>query len=189
MNFLGHLYFSNNDLELMYSNLFGDYVKGKDYTHYPKKLQNGITLHREIDHYIDSHPRVLELLRTLYPKLPKISGIAVDLYFDHILARRWNEFHSTDLRTFVNEFYNYNPKHENHYSTEFKFLIEKMKEYDWIYRYKEFEGLDSACKGLSKRISFENSLASAPTVFLQLESEIESTFDAFLKEAKLTFKH
>ena len=33
----------------------------------------------------DNHPEVKYLLRNLYPYLPKISGIAIDLYFDHLL--------------------------------------------------------------------------------------------------------
>ena len=56
MNFLGHLYFSNNNPELMYANLFGDFVKGKDLSMYSPQVQKGILLHRKIDDYIDNHP-------------------------------------------------------------------------------------------------------------------------------------
>jgi acyl carrier protein phosphodiesterase len=96
MNFLGHLYFSNNDFELMQANLFGDFVKGKDYTHLPLKLQEGVTLHRKIDHYIDHHPAVLDLVHLLHDDLPKVAAIAVDIYFDHLLAKNWSKFHSID---------------------------------------------------------------------------------------------
>ena len=39
MNFLGHLYFSHDDLALMQANLFGDFVKGKDLSRYSLKIQ------------------------------------------------------------------------------------------------------------------------------------------------------
>lgn len=87
MNFLGHLYFSENDTELMLNNLYGDYVKGKNLDAYPLEIQRGILLHRAIDNFIDTNPGVKELFHHLYPSLPKIAGIAVDLYFDHILAK------------------------------------------------------------------------------------------------------
>ena len=45
----------------MYANLHGDFVRGKDFSHLPEKLQEGIRLHRMIDDYIDHHPVVLEL--------------------------------------------------------------------------------------------------------------------------------
>jgi len=38
MNFLGHLYFSNNDHELMYANLFGDHIKGSQLDKFPSSL-------------------------------------------------------------------------------------------------------------------------------------------------------
>ena len=107
MDFLGHIYFSNNNIELMYSNLFGDFVKGNNFSKYTVDIQEGITLHRHIDNYIDRHPVVLELARFLYPKLPKVSGIAVDIYFDHLLAKNWRQFHTIELDDFLNEFESY----------------------------------------------------------------------------------
>jgi len=70
----------------MNANLYGDFVKGRDYSKYPLIIQGGITLHREIDDFIDHHPLVLELLHELYAPLPKVAGIAIDLYFDHLLT-------------------------------------------------------------------------------------------------------
>ena len=81
MNYLGHLFFSNNDLELMYANIYGDFIKGSKLSHHPKIIQKGVKLHRSIDSYIDNHPKVLNLKKTLTKDLPKISGIAIDLYF------------------------------------------------------------------------------------------------------------
>ena len=54
----------------MVSNLYGDFVKGRDYSHYPEIVQKGIYLHRSIDNFIDTHPAVTELRLSIYPKLP-----------------------------------------------------------------------------------------------------------------------
>jgi acyl carrier protein phosphodiesterase len=64
MNFLGHLFFSNNELQLMHANLYGDFVKGKDLSQFDSTIQTGIRLHRKIDSYIDHHPDVLQRSRT-----------------------------------------------------------------------------------------------------------------------------
>ena len=101
MNFLGHIYFSNNDPELMYANLFGDHVKGADLSNYPDFVRKGIMLHRSIDHYIDHHPAVVNLLHELYQDLPKVAGIAVDIYFDPLLASQWNSFHPKENDYFL----------------------------------------------------------------------------------------
>ncbi|MEJ6599444.1 MAG: ACP phosphodiesterase [Crocinitomicaceae bacterium] len=183
MNFLGHLFFSNNDPQLMHANLLGDSVKGKDYSHLPQKIQDGVKLHRTIDNYIDTHPVVLELLRELYKPLPKISGVAVDLYFDHLLARNWSSFHEKSLKEFVKDFYAIEFKTPEQYSYRFDFMIGKMKEFDWLYEYRNHSGLTQACLGLSRRISFENVLAKAPEIFLECEESIELAFNRFMSDA------
>ena len=187
MNYLGHLFFSNNDSELMLSNLFGDFVKGKDLSQFRPKTQEGITLHRAIDNYIDTHPAVVELLHVLYPKLPKVSGIAVDLFFDHLLAKNWGKFHPEDLNTFLTSFYN-NLKTENEeFTAEFKHMIHHLVKVNWISYYPQLNGLQKALNGVSSRISFANELKNGLPVFLENQSLIESTFEIYMKDAIVHF--
>lgn len=183
MNFLGHLYFSNNDHQLMYANINGDFVRGRDLSHLPKKLEQGVLLHRMIDDYIDHHPVVLELLHKLYEPLPKVAGIAVDLYFDHILAKEWDKFHSKPLDKFIDEFYEATLENESHYPEKFKLMMSRMKEKNWLYQYQFEYGLMKACKGVSSRISFPNVLDTAHRVFKIYEKEVEKSFFAFMEEA------
>jgi acyl carrier protein phosphodiesterase len=187
MNFLGHLYFSNNNSELMLNNLFGDFVKGKDISKYPFPIQEGIILHRKIDHFIDRHPKVLQLNRLLFEDLPKVSAIAVDIYFDHLLAKNWSHFHNTDFIIFLEQFYKSVNLSNEFYTEEFKQMISKMIEVNWISYYPLLEGLDIACNGVSKRISFENKLKEGKSVFLKFESEIEITFREFMLDTKQFF--
>ena len=188
MNFLGHLYFSGNDPELQIANLYGDFVKGSDLTSFPSKVREGIQLHRQIDHYIDQHPKVRELLHQLYPHLPKVSGIAVDLFFDHLLAKNWSRFHSQSLREFTSNFYLLIPHLPDLYPLEFRYVLSKMEHDDWLFQYNSLEGLSMACTGLSRRIRFENNLSYAPSVFMKFETLIEQTFNAFMIDANLHFK-
>jgi len=187
MNFLGHLYFSNNDFALMQANLYGDFVKGKDLSNYPEKIQEGIGLHRRIDNFIDHHPAVIELLHKLYEPLPKVAGIAVDLYFDHLLAKNWKEFHTKEYDVFVNDFYNSIDFSNKHYSDQFYVMLTKMKEINWLHYYQFMEGLEKSSFGLSKRISFPNELAKAPTVFVQFEKDITEAFQKYMIDAKIEF--
>ena len=183
MNYLGHLYFSNNDLELMYANLFGDFVKGKNYTQYSEKVQFGVHLHRTIDDYIDNHPAVLELLHKLYEPLPKVAGIAIDLMFDHLLAKNWNDYHDVPLEEFLDNFHMYDINLDQYDKPQFSFVVDKMREHKWMYHYKTTFGLTKACEGLSKRISFPNVLHKGAQVFEIHEANIEKTFREFMDDA------
>ena len=187
MNFLGHLYFSNNDLDLMYANLFGDFVKGKDLSMYKKNVQQGIILHREIDHYIDHHPIVLELLHELYPQLPKIAGIAVDLYFDHVLAKEWYNYSNVTLTDFISTFENHTINENDFPSEPFQYMLFRMKKGQWLSYYNQLDGLDKACRGVSQRISFPNVLFNGKDVFVKNETIITQAFHEFMEEAKIHF--
>jgi len=183
MNYLGHIYFSQNNPALMYANLFGDFVKGKDLSSYAHYIQKGIRIHREIDHFIDHHPITIELFHHLYPSLPKVAGIAVDIYFDHLLAKNWSAFSSIPFNDFIADFYKFPIIHSDFPNQKFHAMITTMKKYNWILHYKELDGLDKACQGVSARISFENNLYEGLAVFLKNEERITIAFYAFMEKA------
>jgi len=184
MNFLGHLYFSNDDLDLMIANLFGDCVKGNKYLNYSSKIQQGVLLHRKIDFYIDNHDLVKELRLELYKELPKVAGIAIDLYFDHLLAIHWNSYHYKPFESFLDEFYMHRSKYEVELNIEFRLFLERLREHKWINHYPSLYGLEQVCLGVSKRISFKNKLPEAPLVFSKHNIKIENVFHQFMNDAK-----
>lgn len=181
----------------MLANLYGDFVKGKDYTHLPDIVQKGVYLHRRIDDYVDHHPLVTEVRLKLYEELPKVAGIAMDLYFDHLLAKNWSIYHSKPLAQFVDDFFDFALQKENltfpqinfSYPPQFIRLLTLMKENHWIERYETLEGLEMASKGLSKRISFPNKLGQSERTFLNHQSEIFSAFLQYMNDAKSNFRN
>ena len=82
MNYLAHIFLSGNDRCIQIGNFIGDGVKGDGYKQYPRKFQQGILLHREIDAFSDRHPLVREAvgigrerhLVRLFPGQP-VSGL------------------------------------------------------------------------------------------------------------------
>lgn len=168
----------------MYANLFGDFVKGKDLQRFSEVQKKGIILHRAIDQYIDHHPAVIELMNQLYPLLPKVTGIAIDLYFDHLLAKKWETYHTVPLLDFLNKFYEKSIQNDPNYTSEYKAFIVKLIHNNWIAYYPQFSSLEKMSQGVSARISFKNSLEKAPEIFLQFESEIEMTFIKFMNDAQ-----
>lgn len=189
MNFLGHIFFSNGNKELMTANIYGDFVRGSDLSSYPEIIQEGVVLHRMIDSYIDNHPIVKELMHQIYPDLPKVTGIAVDIYFDHLLAKNWEKYSSTPLREFLDNYYESLLTLEYEYPLEFQILLGRMRTGDWLWHYRETFGLDKACRGVSQRISFDNVLDQGLEVFNKHEVAINQSFEAFMQEAITYFNN
>jgi len=187
MNFLGHLYFSNDDLDLMVANLFGDFIKGKKYLDYSEKIQSGVLLHRKIDNYIDTHQEVKELRLKLYRELPKMAGVAIDLYFDHLLAVHWNKYHRQSFIDYLNRFYAHHSSFEGELSPDFRLFLSVLRTRKWMNHYPTAYGLNKLCTGVSQRISFPNSLGKAPEVLEKHKIEVSKVFYQYMEDAKKEF--
>lgn len=191
MNFLGHLFLSGDNNELMLTNLYGDYIKGSKWHKYPAPIVVGAKFHREIDFFIDNHEAVKELRLNLYRSLPKVAGIAIDLYFDFFLVRNWERFSDTNLDDFLNRFFKSTQQQIVRLKNDFDFnfdkhfliLISRIHQEKWIQQYGSFEGLNFAASGLSRRISFENNLHEAVPVLKQNFDAIEKVFFIFMNDA------
>lgn len=105
MNFLAHIFLSGDNKELQIGNFIGDFVKGSNYTNYPVNIANGILLHRSIDEFTDKHNKFQEAKELLHPLVGRYSGIFVDMYYDHFLAKNWHSFSHTPLKRFSRNFY------------------------------------------------------------------------------------
>ena len=101
MNFLAHLYLSGNDNKVITGNFIADHVKGKKYLEYPKKISEGIILHRKIDSFTDEHPLFREVKKLFRNEFGLYSGVVTDLIFDHFLASGWKNYHQLTLRQFA----------------------------------------------------------------------------------------
>ncbi|MFA9389485.1 MAG: ACP phosphodiesterase [Prolixibacteraceae bacterium] len=97
MNYLGHIFLSGTNEQLLVGNFIGDYVKGKQYENYPPEIRKGIILHRFIDEFTDSNSHWMKIRELLRPLYGRYSGVVADVLADHFLAANWSHFSSEQL--------------------------------------------------------------------------------------------
>ena len=97
MNYLAHLYLSGGDTEVMIGNFIADHIRGNQFKRYSQGIQRGIRLHREIDTYTDAHPITRRSKRRLDKKYGLYAGVIIDLFYDHFLAKNWDEYSAIPL--------------------------------------------------------------------------------------------
>lgn len=166
----------------MHANLFGDFVKGRNLEIYEPKVQMGIVLHRKIDSYIGQHEEVKKLTKILSPSLPKVASVAVDIYFDHFLSKHWNQFHSDKLDNFLESFYSYKIKEEHYPNKLFLKVLFYLKKEKWMSEYIHLDGIEAACVGVSRRISFPNALINGRIVLENNYDLIEEVFFKYMND-------
>lgn len=165
MNFLAHIYLSGDDDDIKIGNFLGDFVKGRltklTNTQYAKGVINGMVLHREIDFFTDTHPIVKQSIDRLQPKYHKFSGIVVDMFYDHILAKNFHHYSLVSLEIYAQNFYNLLEKRKTEIPEPMERMVESMTTRNWLLGYQTYEGIEWALTGISKRLSFESGIEHA----------------------------
>ncbi|HCR54256.1 MAG TPA: DUF479 domain-containing protein [Cytophagales bacterium] len=162
MNFLAHVYLSGNDPQLMIGNFIGDFVKGRNLNdRYNADIVKGIELHRAIDEFTDQHEVVLNSKVRLRPKYRHYSGVIVDMYYDHFLAKNWNDFHDISLQSFASQFYALLKENESILPKEVLYMMPYMIKGNWFVNYAQKDGIHRALTGMSRRTSFDSKMDEA----------------------------
>lgn len=178
MNFLGHLYLSGDNKDTIAGNFMGDFVKGREQLkQYDTEIVRGIMLHRTIDQFTDSHPAVYASKERLRPGYRHYAGVIVDVFYDHFLAKNWEEFHDTPLNEYSQFAYDVIRAYKSILPEEAKHMLPYMIQYDWLHSYRTIEGINRALTGMSRRTSFESHMQHA-------SKDLELHYDLFEKEFK-----
>lgn len=189
MNFLAHAYLSFGHDGILVGNLAADFIKGKEIQRFDKAILIGILLHREIDSFTDSHPLVRAGQSYLRPKFRHYSTVITDIFFDYFLGKNWEKYSGIPLESFANQTYQTIDKQLNLLPDSFKIMFVRMKSQNWLYHYREIEGIQKALIGLSRRTTFDSKMNEATEVLLEKEAEFEVIFFAFFKELETFARH
>ena len=182
MNYLAHLFLSDGTPESLIGNLLGDFVKGSIEDIYSAEIIKGIYLHRKIDSYTDSHPIFRSSKKLISVDRRRFSGIMIDVFYDHFLAKNWSNYSSITLDDFANRVYQVLQEHKKILPNRLKRILPDMIAYDWLASYKETTAIDRAINGLSYRIKRKNNLfGGVEELFLNYQ-QLQADFSLFFPE-------
>jgi acyl carrier protein phosphodiesterase len=105
LNFLAHLHLADPDEGLMLGGVIADFVRNPEIAAMPANIQAGVHLHRSIDSFTDSHRIVHQSIGRVSSRFGWFAGIAIDIYYDHLLARNWASISSEPLGAFARRAY------------------------------------------------------------------------------------
>jgi acyl carrier protein phosphodiesterase len=199
MNYLAHQYLSGCNKEIRIGNFLGDFMKGKELTDFPRTIQVGITLHRIIDEFTDTHPLVARSKKLLHPRQGKYSSVLLDVYYDYFLAKNWTLYSHSPLEEFAKSVYDDFWELKTYFPKKVVEFLPHMRENDWFSNYKTYWGINKALQSIGRRANYSNTIQNALTDLQELEEELEKDFliffpelvarcEEYFKEQKLEFK-
>ena len=188
MNFLAHIYLSFGDTEITLGNFIADSIRGNRFKHLPERVQSGITLHREIDTFTDSHPIPRKSSKKLHKNYSHYSRVIVDIFYDHFLAKNWNVYSDKPLAEFVDAFYDLLFDNYAILPEDVKRMMPHMISDNWLLNYGNLEGIGNVLKGMNRRTKNKSKMNFAIADLEEHYTTFEMEFTEFFEELVLFSK-
>ena len=182
MNFLAHIYLSGDNKLITIGNFVADGVRGNKYKTYPIEIQAGIQLHREIDTFTDAHPVFRKCTKRLHKGYSHYSGVIVDIFFDHFLAKNWKQYSDRPLEVYIDDFYTTLNKHLDSLPPRFQKLIPIMIEGNWLLSYATIDGIQLVLNGMNRRTKGVSKMDEATKELKEYYQDFETDFTEFFEE-------
>lgn len=178
MNYLMHLYLSEAAPESLAGNMMGDFVKGRLDERYPPGIRRGIELHRRFDSFASKNSRFIRSKRRIDPSFGHFRGVLVDIFYDHFLARHWEEYAVTPFREYVRQCSAILAAHATAMPERLRLLLPRIFSDDWILTYPRRDGIAAVLERMAKRVSRPNRLAAGI-------GELDLHYDGLLEDFRL----
>jgi len=182
MNFLAHLYLSGSNQNIALGNLIGDMVKGDAFKKFPEDIKTGLILHRAIDEYTDAHDSFKKSRALIRPYFGRYAGIVTDIYYDHFLAKYWNEYSPTDLQKTVHAIYILLIRKYRSLPPRVQRITPFMILRNWLGTYGYFEPLHQVFLGMHRRTEEKGHMDLAVEKLKIHYEELEKDFRAFMPD-------
>jgi acyl carrier protein phosphodiesterase len=184
MNHLAHLFLAGRTAESLIGNLSGDFVKGPLGDRFPDAIRDGIMQHRRIDAFTDEHPAVAAFRRVLIPDHGHYSRVIADMFFDHFLALRFDEYAGEPLEAFLARTFAAIDPHVDTLPGMLRVLYPRMRDEGWLQSYREVESISDALRSISFRFSRQPRprLETAARHLVDSRAELERRFEEFFPD-------
>ena len=185
MNYFAHLVLSQPTLESTVGNLLGDFARGIDQSALDPAVMAGLNNHRAVDRFTDSYIRATGIKQCFSPDRRRFAGIALDVYFDHLLMNHWHEFDARNLNDVIVEFY---ARIEGGRAlmpgSEMRRVTSRIISDDWFGSYRDIDSVAEALDSIAIRIRFANQFGNIIEDLRRHEDIILELFFDFFPELK-----
>ncbi|MBN9283842.1 MULTISPECIES: acyl carrier protein phosphodiesterase [unclassified Flavobacterium] len=184
MNFLAHIYLSGNNDLIKIGNFMADGIRGNEYKNFNPEIQKGILLHRAIDTFTDAHPVFRKSKHRLHEAYGHYSGVIIDVFYDHFLAKNWQVYADVELEKYVAAFYNSLEVHYDELTEKTKGLMPYMIGRNWLVSYATIEGIGTILFQMDHRTKNRSGMQNSVKELQEFYTDFEKEFTLFFEELR-----
>ena len=188
MNWLAHILLAGDDEDGQLGGVLADLLPMTQTRDLPVGVRRGIALHHAIDAFSDAHPAVNASNRRISTAgvglRPAAAAVAVDVLYDHVLARRWAAYcPARSLETFCADFYRVTTDKAAVLPANARMAFDLMRAENWLLSYRDLGEIRRVLARirlrLSPRAAALSPLAAAADVFARDPAAFEEDFARF----------
>lgn len=185
MNWLAHVFLSEHKIDFQIGNYLVDPLKGRLWDSASADIEKGMKTHILIDSYTDSHKTVSKSKFRLREK-GLLKPVIIDLTYDHLLTKNWDQFSSVPLREFLDTFNIEAIQRSKDLPSDASNLVYHLAQNDRLNKYHSLEQLKRSFERIDTRLS-ERLLARETAVsYMDVVSDnieqLENDFMIFFPE-------
>ena len=157
-----------------------DSIRGNSYENYPEEIKKGILLHRSIDSFTDMHPVYRQSKHRLHEKYGHYSGVIMDIFYDHFLAKNWANYSNKKLEEYADEFYQLLRDNYDLLTAKIQGMMPYMIARNWLVSYASISGLEMILFQMDhrtkNRVAMHESIVELQKFYLEFETEFTQFF-------------
>lgn len=181
MNYLAHSFITFTEGQIV-GQFLEDFIRNRDRFSFPKDIQDGITMHRAIDTFTDSHPAIHEAKKVFAPLVRLYSGAFVDVSMDYFVAndlslhslQGWKE-HSLNVYRVLNKYHEFLPE-------SLRRMLVKMEHDDWLYNYRNDQGIQFSMRNVLHKAKYLDINIPVFEAFLKNKDILQQCYDDFFPD-------
>lgn len=186
MNWLAHLHLGGEHPLERLGHLAGDFVLGVDLDALAAPVRRGVLAHRAIDAFTDRHEIVRHSRSRLGPPWTRFSGVLVDVFYDHLLARCWPEQAKGQppLRTFIDQVHADLLRYRPLLPPRLHGIAPRLVAEDWLFAYRTVPGVRATLGRMAGRLRRPVPLAAAADELAVHHADLLGDFEVFYPQLR-----
>ena len=181
MNYLAHSFLTFTDGQIV-GQFLEDFIRNRDRFSFPKDIQDGITLHRAIDTFTDSHPAIHEAKKVFAPLVRLYAGAFVDVSMDYFVANDLSLHSLAEWKAHSFHVYSVLNAHDEWLPENFKKMLVKMEQDDWLYNYREDWGIKFSIQNVLNKAKYLDKDIPVFEAFLTHKEFLQECYDDFFPD-------
>jgi len=182
MNWLAHLFLSEQNIDFQMGNILADPLKGRVWDDASMQMTQAMSIHKKIDAFADAHFIIHNSKNRLKEK-GLLRAVIIDLTYDYFLSKNWDFYCKIPLDNFTREFYNNARMRTRYLPSNASSFINNLIKRDVLNKYSSIELLQIAFERLDSRLSARllkrDQASSYFEVVLQNINDLERDFLEF----------